>query len=238
MTGTVPISKIAGVQLSPPSGGIARVSVTDRGAVNQLSWDRYVRLKQAAAYVESRRRAQNRLLDVGGFDGALALFLADVEVDLLDPDTTGGSALAIQADDWSYDFVTAIDVLEHVEPSQRSRALRECARVSGSHIVLNYPCVASASAQSLMLKLTGNMLIKQHVDWPLPDSDLIMSELSQLGFKCQLKPHSSVAVWVGQYLSQNLLAEEAKDLNRYLIDQHAEENFTVPLYHLVTAQRV
>jgi len=185
--------------------------------------------------VEAHRGPSDRLLDVGGYDGALALFLDDLEIHLLDPDTTGGLATAISDDDGSYRFVAAVDVLEHIEPEQRQQALKEIARVSSKHVVLNYPCEASKAAQVLMLKLTDNSLIRQHVEWPLPDSNWVMAELEELGFTCELTPHANAGLWVGQYLVHNLMPEAGSELNKYLIEHHANESFNVPLYHLVTA---
>lgn len=202
-----------------------------------LSWDRFVRLKAAADYVQQKRKPGDCLLDVGGYDGALALFLDGLTVDLLDPDTTDGCVTQIQAEDDSYDFVVAIDVLEHIPPDLRSLALRECARVARTHLVINYPCQASRPAQDLVLKLTNNRLVREHVEWPLPDSYWVMSALAKAGFRCDLKEHANVGIWVGQYLMHCLLPDKAVELNRFLIDHHVADRFETPLYHLVTASR-
>jgi len=89
-----------------------------------------------------------------------------------------------------------------------------------------------------MLRLSGNRLIREHVRWPLPDSRWIIQKLDEMGFVCEVKAHSSVAVWLGQYLAQNLAPDAGKELNKYLIQQHSNEAFTVPLYHLVTGRRI
>lgn len=219
---------------------MAKIRVTDSSAQAALSWDRFVRLKATAEALEKRLSLGSIGLDVGGYDGALALFLEGMEIDLLDPATTGGSATAIEVEDQAYDFVAAVDVLEHVEPEQRQLVLKECARIARQYLVLNYPCRESRAAQELMLRLTGNSLIRQHVEWQLPDSDWVTQELKALGFACEVKPHSSTAIWVGQYLAQNLMPEAAKELNRYLIEHHSKESFDTPLYHLViaTASRI
>src|SRR5581483_4242605 len=103
------------------------------------------------------------ILDAGGYDGALGLFLPSLQIDLIDPATTGGSVLNIPAADQCYDAVVAVDVLEHIEPSDRARALAEFARVSKQHVILNYPCRGSKPAQELALKLTNNALVREHV---------------------------------------------------------------------------
>lgn len=97
MLDNIPIAAIDGVELVPSGNPqIAHVRVLDRKASKHLPWDRFVRLQATADFVRSQKHLGMRLLDVGGYDGALALFLDDIEIDLLDPKTTGGSATAIQ----------------------------------------------------------------------------------------------------------------------------------------------
>ena len=235
----MPIPPSPGLELEPSaSSGIARVRVIDPGQALCLPWDRYVRLKAVADQVRSLAGGVGmRVLDVGGFDGALALFLPGMEIDLIDPATTGGAIAEIICADRAYDVVCAVDVLEHVEPSEREAALSECARVARTHLILNYPSQESLEAQALMLELTGNDLVRQHVEWPLPASVAIAGQIEKLGFSCRVVPHGSVAVWLGQYLAQHLSAEAGARLNRLLVARHAGEPFSLPLYHLVTASR-
>lgn len=230
-----PIKAVEGIELIPSSSaGIFTVQVIDRNkGLANLSWDKYVRLQAAAEQIEDAQK----ILDVGGYDGALALFLNDIHIDLLDPETTGGHATAISANDLTYDCVVAVDVLEHIPPNERLLVLYECARVSIDQLILNYPCQSSADAQALMLKLTNNPFVKEHVQWPLPDTELVIESLNELGFDAEVTAHSNIAVWLGQYLVQNLLPDMAPELNKILIEQHSNEPFDKPLYHLITAKR-
>jgi hypothetical protein len=233
----VPINAIAGVELNLlPGELIASVKVTDGSAKSDLSWDRFVRLKAAAQAVQATHA--KRLLDAGGFDGALAFFLSGYEIDVIDSATTGGSVLEMPALDSAYDAVVAVDVLEHIEPQQRSKALKEFARVAKQYIILNYPCRESREAQQLALKLTNNVLIREHVDWELPDSDWVLTELQSHGFRGIVQPHTSIAIWLNQYVFLNLLPEYAKDLNRHLVKNFADEPTTRALYHLVVCERI
>jgi hypothetical protein len=232
----VPIKPIAGVTLEPSElEGIARVVVEDASAKMDLSWDRFVRLKRAAEAVIQTSAAT--ILDAGGYDGAIAFFLQGASVDVIDPSTTGGSILDIQAADRSYDAVVAVDVLEHIEPRSRMRALSEFARVARKHVILNYPCRDSKEAQELALKLTNNPLVREHVEWELPDSDWVLEELAKFGLEGSVTPHTSIAVWLGQYLTLNLVPDAAKELNRHLVANYAEEPTTRPLYHLLVCER-
>jgi hypothetical protein len=238
MTSSVPIKPVPGTEFFETEfAGIVSVGVTGLGARQQLGWDRFVRLQAVADQIADTDGASRSVLDVGGYDGALALFVDAAKFHLLDPETTGGSAADIGVADRAYQCVAAVDVLEHIDPPLRERVLEECARVTAEMLVLNYPAVESQLAQQLVLKLTGNSLIRQHVEWDLPDSIWVVKRLEELGFVCTLRKHTSVAVWVGQYVVQNLAPEAAAPVNEYLIAQHGEETFSTPLYHLVTARR-
>jgi hypothetical protein len=232
----VPIKAIAGVELDLQEGNqIAAARVTDNTARFRLSWDRFVRLKAAAEAIQAM--PPGRILDAGGYDGALSLFLPDYKVEVIDPATTGGSILDIPAANASYPAVIAVDVLEHIDPEDRAKALSEFARVAATHIILNYPCRDSKEAQKLAFKLTNNSLIREHVEWELPDSNWVLSELAKHGFRGTVRAHTSVAVWLGQYLTLNLMPEVAAELNGHLVENFDDEPFTKPLYHLLTCER-
>ncbi len=232
----VPIKQIAGITLEPGDlPGIARAIVDDRTARSELSWDRFVRLKRAAeaAHIAGAKT----ILDAGGYDGAISFFLEESVVDVIDPATTGGSVLAIPAGDNAYDAVIAVDVLEHIDPKDRKVALREFARTARNNVILNYPCRESKEAQELILNLTSNPLVREHVEWELPDSEWVLEELANYGFKGSIIPHTSIAVWLGQYLVLNLVPDASKELNRYLVMNHDEEPTAKPLYHLIVCNR-
>ncbi len=221
--------------------GIFMVVATEAEARFQLPWDRFMRLKTAADHL--RRLAGERndrlsVLDVGGLDGALALFLPGYDVELIDPATTGGSGLNIPCADRSYEFVVSIDALEHVPPADRFRFLSELTRVSESLCLINIPNPATMPAQKLVASLTGHPFIKEHVELGLPERSWIEESFSKLGFSCQLIPSTSLAMWVAQFTLSQVNAEAAEATSRYLVRAHNEEPFSVPLYYLFIAKRI
>lgn len=239
MKKAVPINSIVGIELATTDiPGICKVVVKDLSTRSALSWDRFVRLKAASEAITQNAGSETTILDAGGFDGALALFLPDYEIDLIDPATTGASLLQRLAGSLSYDAVTAIDALEHIAPQERERALQEMAHIARKLIILNYPCRETTEAQKLVLEATNNPLVREHVEWELPDSDKVVALMQGLGFSTKVTPHASLAVWLGQYLTLNLAPEAAQKMNRYLIDHHSDEPFSTPLYHLVVCSRV
>ena len=122
-----------GVTLRPgPVEGVATAHVSDAERRFDLTWDRYMRLYHTAAAVRARVPGGIKILDVGGFDGALALFLCEYAVDVIDPITTGGSGLEITAGE--YEAVVSVDALEHVAPDRRADFLAELSRVARRHL--------------------------------------------------------------------------------------------------------
>lgn len=235
MTSEIPIGMTRGIELTARSPGVATANITNAAAAHDLPWDRYVRLKAAAQAVSAVNAAS--VLDAGGYDGALKFFLPGVSIDVIDPATTGGSVLCIPLPDQSYDAVVAVDVLEHIHPKDRKLALSEFARVARYHVIINYPCVDSKAAQEIALELTDNPLLREHVQWDLPDSNSILVELAEFGFSGTVHPHTSIAIWLGQYVTQNLAPEVAQKLNRHLILNFADEPSSRYLYHLVLSRR-
>jgi hypothetical protein len=203
--------------------GIVQVEVTQLSAVTTLTWDRYMRLSRSAEKVleyvsmfdvPSRRM---RILDVGGFDGALAFFLHDAcVVHLLDPLTTGGTGTAITAADASYDIVVSVDAIEHVVPDRRQAFLNELIRVARVAIVLNFPCASTAPAQELVHRLTGNPYIAEHVQYTLPDTSEIVDSLDKAGFSCAVISHTSIAVWIAHFTLASIDAEAGRKVGQYL----------------------
>jgi hypothetical protein len=233
---TIPIEITPGVILEPSKiPGLATAIVKDLSAKTKLSWDRFVRLKKVASTLNLTN--SKTVLDAGGYDGAIAFFLENTSTDVIDPATTGGSVLSIPVANQSYDAVIAVDVLEHIKPEDRNKALSEFTRVARKHLILNFPCTLSKEAQELVLRLTNNSLIREHVEWDLPDSKQILTELSKHGFKGSIQTHTSQAIWLGQYVVQNLLPEVGREINHYLILNHEDEETGKPLYHMIVATR-
>lgn len=226
-----------GVELKPTtSSGISLASVVDANKRFELTWDRFLRLHNTAEAVKQKVEKITSILDVGGFDGALAMFFDEVAVDVIDPITTGGTGHSITAD--SYDVVVSIDALEHVPPEERQAFSRRLCDAARQHVFINFPGQQSAAAQQLIFELTNNPLVKEHVMWQLPDRNQVKDWVEEAGFKVEIKQHTSLAQWISQYLLQTMVPEVAAKANRHLLEQHLEDSVGKPLYDLIIGRRV
>jgi hypothetical protein len=87
--------------------GIFHVRVINKEEKNRLAWDCFARLQAAAEQIKAGLLAACSVLDVGGYEGALAFFLeSNRSVDVPAPETTRGTSTCINAEDRSYEVVT------------------------------------------------------------------------------------------------------------------------------------
>lgn len=114
----------------------------------ELPFDQHQRYKVVAEVLENLREDSTplRILDVGGGDGVILNFLPDDEVVILDqveaegvPGFVKGDATALSFEDESFDYVTSVDVYEHIEPESRDRHLSELRRVARKGVLLAAP---------------------------------------------------------------------------------------------------
>ena len=217
--------------------GVARAVIVDATRTAELTWDRFARLSRTAEAIKQRIPKGLRILDIGGFDGALALFLPNHQVDVIDPITTGGTGLELKSID-SYPVIVSIDALEHIEPERRELFLDGTMKLSEQHYFINFPARRSTPAQRLVYELTDNPLVREHVMWLLPCSDEIVSYMETRGFTADVIEHTSTAQWVSQYMLQSVAQEIASATNSYLWQQHKDDPAGVPLYDLLIGERL
>jgi hypothetical protein len=244
---SVQLKSTDAVNLTPTQAqGISQVHVLQPAARHDLTWDRYVRLHAVAEQVTrcttDFAKEDARILDVGGYEGALGLFLPEFHMEVIDPATTGGSGTSIPLANKSRPIVTSVDALEHVPPEERPVLLAELARVTGSLCLINFPDRDTAPAQELVLSLTSNKLVREHVEYGLPDAKEVAAEMERHGFACEVIRHSDAMVWVSQYVLQHQAPDSAAKTSKFLIQNH-QPHWTVPeplapLYALVVCKRL
>lgn len=235
MSSDIKLQKTDGIRLEPIGNGIARAVVHDRFQVEELTWDRYMRLRHTAQQMKSLISDSEKILDVGGYDGALAFFLETHEVDVIDPITTGGSGLSLP--DVLYSSVVSIDSLEHVSPESRSDFVDGLLNAAVRFCFINFPSPGSLEAQKLALEVTNNPLIREHVDWDLPDANEVSRQARSKGFSTRIYSHTSTAQWLPQYILQTVAPEEAAMVARYLRANHFHDSVKDTLYDLVICTR-
>lgn len=167
-----------------------------RGEAELLAhpFDRYQRLRAVADLLEAYRvrlgRDSLRLLDVGGLDGHLGLFVPWARTMVVDPGSEPGVSVRglgqeLPFADASVDAVACIDTLEHVPAPSRAAVIAELCRVSAGPVVVAAPfatpgvAAAERFVSDCHRALTGgeHRWLAEHAACGLPDLEGTRAEL-------------------------------------------------------------
>lgn len=165
-----------------------------------------MRLSRTAQQITSLNLQEGSIiLDVGGFDGSLALFLSPNNYSSMgvDPATTGASGRDLPVESKSFDVVVSIDALEHVRQEEREKLLTELVRVTRKTLLINFPEARSTPAQEIALQLTSNQFIHEHVNYKLPTREETVALLNKIAPKVSLSSvtaHTEIATWLPWYI--------------------------------------
>lgn len=200
-----------------------------------IEYDRFMRLSSVAEHVNKLRLAKNTVvLDVGGFDGAFAIFVPELKVYVIDPQTTGGSGLKIPFPDGYFEAVVSIDALEHLHQQDRPRLLKELVRVTRSRLFINFPEARSMEAQKVVLSIFNNRLIQEHVDYRLPSQEETLSLLKEIHPAIRITAMSYVNVysWLAWFVLFHTDKERGLKISRFL-KEHTNDSKPPFLYDLL-----
>jgi hypothetical protein len=137
-------------------------------------WEYYNRCNYVVNKMRSLGRDNPSILDVGGATGQLLEKFGCKNVTIVDylkgADVIGdGKALPFQ--DNAFDAVTAIDVFEHIERSNRIFVAREMLRVARAMVIIVAPqdTPLNASAEKTVLKYRTQDWLVEHARYGLVD---------------------------------------------------------------------
>jgi hypothetical protein len=184
-----------------------------RDARLRLPFDQYQRYRIVADALEILRGEAGalRILDVGGGEGAILRFLSGDEVTVLDlsdspgvPGLVKGDATALPFDDESFDYVTSVDVYEHIEPGARERYLSELRRTARRGVLLAAPFdsemvrAAERVANELhrSLYLAQNVWLGEHAANGLPRLEEAKGFFEERGDSVQVLPNGYIPHWL------------------------------------------
>jgi SAM-dependent methyltransferase len=104
-----------------------------------------------------------------------------------------GSVVSLPFDDQEIDFVLCIDVLEHLLPDIRQKAINELLRICRQRVIISCPCHRWAKSGEHALR---NMFehynmpipgwLQEHLDYELPIINEILDPIAETGYKFQV----------------------------------------------------
>jgi hypothetical protein len=227
-------------------------SINDKKGFDQSYITRYILITELVKQASVKLGKTNlNILDLGGYNGLARELLPDHNVTILDifeddklqnyikVDTVG-----IPTENNTFDIVISTDVLEHIAPADRILFLSEAQRVSKEFVFIAAPFVEDGVAAE---EHFANMVyfgetkqeyswLKEHHEYGLPDSRLVMDVAHKYDLKVLSFSHTSVRLWgelisSAHFISDNISAidksmgNRLKKLNKFYFKELANQDF-------------
>lgn len=168
--------------------------------LKNIIFHQFQRYKTAQILLDSmRRKKSHTILEVGsGSHGNLGKFLPNDLITYLDevlsPEALAkkkfvlGDATKLEYEDQSFDFVIALDVLEHIPPEKRQAFLHSITRVSKIGLIMTYPAsnpenICNEQILDGVYHMVGTKTppwVYEHRNCTLPDTEEILTLLAGL----------------------------------------------------------
>ena len=179
-----------------------------------LPFDQYQRYKIVTEALDVLREDAGplRILDVGGGEeGIILRFLPDDDMEILDrvevkdvPGFVRGDATALPYEDGAFDYVTSVDVYEHVKMEERRKYLSELRRVARKGVLLAAPFDSEevrgveklANEFHQTVHLQENVWLKEHIKNGLPDLDETRAYFQGEGEQVSVLPNGYLPHWI------------------------------------------
>ncbi|MFC1576907.1 class I SAM-dependent methyltransferase [Candidatus Omnitrophota bacterium] len=173
-------------------GGVEHIKLTS------MDHNTFYRLKSIADHLtEKFRDTSYSLLDVGGGDGSLRLFLPQASYVIADPRINGISGTELPFGDKSFDAVVACHVLEHIGRQQRIKFLDQlCSKAKRYVILLNpfqYKEKPTRESLDLFISVENSDWAKEHKRCAEPAMEEIENYARSRGIKLAYKPNGTLA---------------------------------------------
>jgi hypothetical protein len=175
-----------------------------------------------------------KVLDVGGYNGAIRDFLPGCDItilDMVDDEVTEKYVKASGADipfkDNSFDIVISCDTLEHIPADKRDKFIQELIRVSKNNVFLCAPfgseSVESAEkvSDTFYESMTGESYVwlKEHKEFVLPKKEWLRKQLQNEQINFDEFDHSSIPLWTLLLTGSFFLSGNIAPVDKSLYDR-------------------
>lgn len=230
--------------------------MTDDRDLKKLPFDQYQRYQCVSQVVDLMGGGEKmRILDVGGRPGLIHEFLPAHDTYVIDEveDTIDNYIVAdgtrLPFADRAFDVVACLDVLEHIEPDDRSSFIAELSRVAGKGIVVTAPfdgeyvIMAEKLLFDYVTRVFGDFpTLGEHLKFGLPHLDESVSGLTGAGFEVKAYPSGNVFNWlIMMFIKHYIMAVlDAKNIQEQVDELYnvnfSPTDFSGPSYrHIVIA---
>lgn len=198
----------------------------------KLPFDQYQRYKIVQDAIDSLRDKDSlKILDVGGYPCPILQFLPNDDVLVVDQVEDNkasyqkADALSLPFEDGTFDFVTSVDVFEHIKPYDRERFLSELSRTAKKAVFLAAPFHSSeiVVAEKTLdwhynecLKVS-NQALTEHLENGLPDKEQAVNFFRNQGLAVAVFPNGYLERWLPMMMMQGSLISSQR--NRAFLEQ-------------------
>ncbi|MCR4315533.1 MAG: class I SAM-dependent methyltransferase [Planctomycetes bacterium] len=179
----------------------------------KLPFDVFQRYQTLGMALDAIRRSGERfrILDVGGRDRFAQKFLPDDEILVLDREPASDGSVDVVADITEqgidadeFDFVVAVDVLEHIPAGLRLEVIERFVLAARRACILLTPCFAPevVTAESIVSELAkargddkDRRWLDEHSGNGLPRREEWRARFSEMGWHHFERPCGSLAIW-------------------------------------------
>lgn len=213
---------------------------------NQILFDQFSRYQACSDILDIYGPINGRLLDIGsGPECLLGHFVDKYEVSYLDPMINESKVnKKFKGDIFDFEFqnfkdfhcITAIDVLEHIEPDLRQDFLNKISCQATDILVLGFPSSDDDVAEKFDSQIdedyknlfgTDYRWLKEHIQYGLPSANYVAKYLENLGWNTIQINHGHVP-WLRKLLPFTIKCWDLKEAK--LILKSASENFNENFY--------
>ncbi len=190
---------------------------------------------------ELKKTNYRSLLEIGSDDYGISPYISDKKIILSDlafrrknlknVEYLIASALKLPFKNSSIDIVVSIDVLEHIPPNKRLKAITEIYRVTKKKMILVFPADKAAEDRDrkvyrIMTPLKNNPCTKyihEHINYGLPITEVIVKHLkNQTPKSIKIQKHMNAKIDIPLVILSNLnfipILLLQKVLDRFSID--------------------
>lgn len=175
------------------------------------------------------------VLDVGsGPECFLGKFINEADITYVDPlikqkkgpNYIKGDVFSKKLDGRSFEYVTAIDVLEHIKPKERNKFLEKLSALSTKAMVIGFPTSDNpdaAAADNALDTMYHNIFkneyhwLEEHYRYGLPSLSDTLNLLSDYGWHCKTIGHGHIP-WYRKLLGFSICVLTEPNLNRIVED--------------------
>ena len=191
--------------------------------------DTYLRHHRVAHAVQ-REGCPGTVLNVGDTSFELSLHLPAHEVTCLDvlwprqvppgERFVAGDFTRASLDDNSFTYVVALDVFEHIRPTDRPRFLTHAARIASAKAFLAFPAGDDAAAVEALIRRSATRLnfrraLEEHCQLGLPARADVSAVLDAEGIAHRWTPLTTVWEWLASFVFDEHDREETTLVDEY-----------------------